>query len=124
MKVDRAVTREMTRTEQRRTEETRQRESDRIEAEFSGKLTEQVYAKITDPSLPITAEMAVVIKTASDGVDVARYIADHPEEGMRIASLPSHLQQYEMGRLSASLPTKTKPKPPPTPLTNLVQAVR
>ncbi len=75
---------------------------------------------VFNPSVPITPDMAQVIKSLPDGADVAYQLGRNPSEAARIASLPPVLQAVEIGRLSAprgQAAPATKPNPPAPPKT-------
>lgn len=66
---------------------------------------EDFMETISNPMVPITKEMAEVIKTADLGPNLAYHLGKNPQEAKRIASLPASRQAYEMGRVEASLAT-------------------
>lgn len=56
-----------------------------------------------NPELPITTEMALVIKQSDSGPDIALFLGKNVDECRRIAQLSPFLQAKELGRIEAKL---------------------
>lgn len=73
-------------------------------------------AVVSNPKLPITNEMAEVIKDSDNGADVAYWLGKNPAEAQRIAQLPPIAAARELGRIEARLtpqPRRISSAPPP-----------
>lgn len=85
--------------------ETRDEEQRRKQAEFSQKLAEageygeKVKALASDGTAPVSQTMVEVARSSENGVKVLAHLHDDRAELRRIASLPDHMQPYEMARL-------------------------
>jgi hypothetical protein len=72
---------------------------------------------VSNPSLPITNDMAAVIMDSERGPEVAYHLGKNPAEAARIARLSPVAQAKELGRLEERLSApKPLPKQPPTPV--------
>lgn len=82
---------------------------------------------VHDPSLPITPQMAEIIRKSDNGPEVAYYLGTNRSEAQRIAALDPIEQAAEMGALRASLKkqpaaqaqTRTPPAAPPKTVSGL-----
>lgn len=108
---DRRVTTRLTEWEQKQT--FRQRE-----AEFAEK-TPDYAAKVYDPTLPFTNDMATVIAGSENGPQLAYYLAENRAEAARIAAMPAIQAARELGKIEARLTAPPAPRvskaPPPPP---------
>lgn len=82
------------------------------------------YDAVTrNPNVAITEAMAEVIRDSDVGPDVAYHLGKNPQEAARIASLPTHLQAREIGRieerLSAPKPGRKVPAAPVQPVSGI-----
>ena len=72
----------------------------------------------SDPTLPISPDMAEVIQGAEKGPEIAYYFAKNREEAALIARLPLVEAAMEIGRIAATklvAPPKPEKKPPEPP---------
>jgi hypothetical protein len=88
------------------------------EQEFSKDLPD--YFEVTRGQVPITNEMAEVIKLSEHGPALAYHLGKNPRIAASIARLPPLQAARELGRLEAKLSDKPKPPqvsgaPPPAP---------
>ena len=70
-------------------------------------------------SLPVSATMAEVIRSADNGPDVLYYLGSNPKEADRISRLPPALQAKEIGKIEAKLendPPVKKSSSAPAPI--------
>lgn len=75
-------------------------------------------AVVSNPSLPITDDMAAVIFDSDRGPEVAYHLGKNPAEAARIARLSPVAQAKELGRLEERLSApRALPKQPPAPIT-------
>lgn len=75
-------------------------------------------AVVSNPSLPITNDMAAVIMDSDRGPEVAYHLGKNPAEAARIARLSPVAQAKELGRLEERLSApRAMPKQPPAPFT-------
>lgn len=89
-------------------------------ADFRSRVSDQdegAWLLLSDPSAPVTQEMAEAIVGSDVGVKVADHLGRNPAEARRIASLPPHLQGYEIAKLESrvSAPVRPSAAPPPPP---------
>lgn len=71
----------------------------------------------TDAKAPVTMEMVEALAVSEQAANIADHLGRNPAEVARIASLPPHLQGYELAKLEsrlASQPRTTSALPPPT----------
>lgn len=75
-------------------------------------------AVVTDPSVPISNEMAEVLRNSEAGPQMAYYLAKNKVDAYRIANLPAGAQAYELGKLEAkaALPNVKNISSAPTPI--------
>ena len=73
---------------------------------------------VSNPNLAITSEMTEVIKTSSNGPELAYHLGKNPSEASRIAQLSPSMQMFEMGKVEASLgkPAKKETSKAPDPM--------
>ncbi len=103
----------------------RERQRQQVEAtEAYAERAEQAREKYDDfdqvvqnPQLPITLEMAEVIRASDMGPDLAYHLGTNPKEAQRIARLSPFLQAKELGRIEAKLAAS-----PPTKKTSTAPA--
>lgn len=76
------------------------------------------YDAVTrNPNVPITPDMAEVIRDSDAGPDLAYHLGKNPQEALRIAQMSPTRRAVEMGRLEARVTApKAAPKQPPTPV--------
>lgn len=76
------------------------------------------YDAVTrNPNVPITPDMAEVIRDSDAGPDLAYHLGKNPQEAMRIAQMSPTRRAVEMGRLEARVTApKAAPKQPPAPV--------
>lgn len=76
------------------------------------------YDAVTrNPNVPITQDMAEVIRDSDAGPDLAYHLGKNPQEALRIAQMSPTRRAVEMGRLEARITApKASPKQPPTPV--------
>ena len=76
------------------------------------------YDAVTrNPSVPITASMAEIIRDSEVGPDLAYHLGRNQAEAAKIAALPAVRQAVELGKLEARLTApKPLPKQPPAPV--------
>lgn len=105
---------------QQQTATTSQRDAEfgEREATFSKDLPD--YFEVTRGSVPITNEMADVIKSSEMGPALAYHLGKNPQIAAKIARLPPLVGALEMGRILAKLSDVPKPPqvsgaPPPAP---------
>jgi hypothetical protein len=71
---------------------------------------------VTDARAPVTMEMVDALTVSEHAAQIADHLGRNPQETARIASLPPHLQGYELAKLEgrlASQPRTTSALPPP-----------
>lgn len=73
---------------------------------------------ITDPSLPITNDMAEYIRDSEDGPEVAYWLAKNPQEAARIAQMSSRDADRALARIEARVSTPAPAPAAPKPVTN------
>lgn len=81
------------------------------------------YQKTTDPTLPITDEMARQIQASDQGPEVAYYLASNRAEAARLAKLSGADVAREIGRIEGRLtqPTPKRVSSAPEPITAAVK---
>lgn len=62
---------------------------------------------VGNPNLRITAEMALAIKASEVGPEVAYHLGKNPQEASRIASLNPILQAREIGKIEATIASRS-----------------
>lgn len=92
-----------------------ERESEFLERVSKAKeVYEDFDAVVGNPKLPITEQMAEVIKEHESGPDIAYYLGKHPEEAARISNDSPYMAAVKMGELVAKL-SMQKPQVTKTP---------
>lgn len=76
------------------------------------------YDAVTrNPSVPITQDMAEIIRDSDVGPDIAYLLGKNVQEAARIAALPVSRRAVELGKLEAQVTApKPLPKQPPAPV--------
>lgn len=87
--------------EARKAEEVKRDWLERVE---EAKKRFQDFATVAgNPDVPITDEMAEVIRASDEGPDVLYHLGSNPAEAARISRLSANQQVFELGRIAASL---------------------
>lgn len=73
---------------------------------------------ITDPSLPVTEDMADYIRESEEGPEVAYWLARNPQEAHRIAQMNARDADRALARIEARLSTPAPAVAAPKPVTN------
>lgn len=73
---------------------------------------------VTDPSLPITNDMADYIRESDEGPEVAYWLAKNPQEAARIAQMNGRDADRALARIEARLSTPAPAPAAPKPVTN------
>ena len=73
---------------------------------------------VTDPSLPITNDMADYIRESDEGPEVAYWLAKNPEEASRIAQMSARDADRALARIEARISTPAPAPAAPKPVTN------
>ena len=83
-----------------------------LKAEEAARVKYEDYDDVVyNTSLPITDDMAHVIRTSDVGTDLFYYLGNNRDVADRISKLPRFLQVKELGRLEEKLPTLLDAKP-------------
>lgn len=75
------------------------------------------FAKVFDNTVTVTQPMAEALIQTENAKDVAYYLGTHRQDAAYIASLPAHMQGFEIARLSMRVkprPKETTAPPPPS----------
>ena len=75
------------------------------------------FDKVFDKDVPVSIQMAESIVISDKPAEIAYYLGTNRDVAAKIASMPPHLQGYEIARLEARLsasPIESKAPPPPT----------
>jgi hypothetical protein len=112
---ERVVEDRLSKAEQQRAEKARVESFATRQQEFA-KSNPDYQARVSDPTLPITAAMRDVIWDSPTGPELAYYLAQNREAAEQIARLPAHMAALEMGRIDGRLQAlkEVKRKPPVT----------
>ena len=115
IRVQKGVEAELARREQRTVAE---KFEDRVD-EFIDEHPDYDEKVTNNTSLPISREMADVIKFSDVGPQLAYHLADNPKEAERISKLSPLLQAKELGRLEVSITAtpEVKQSNAPAPIT-------
>lgn len=73
---------------------------------------------VTDPSLPITPDMADYIRESEEGPEVAYWLAKNPQEAARIAQMNGRDADRALARIEARVSTPAPAPAAPKPVTN------
>lgn len=120
---EQVVERRLSEAESKRVEQQRMGTFAERQASFA-KANADYQAKVSDPTLPITAAMRDVIVDSDTGPEIAYWLANHREQAEQIAALPPHLAALELGRIEGRMEATREAKvtrpvitqaPPPTP---------
>lgn len=98
--------------EQIQTKQSKAQDFEAKQTEFIKSNPDYVEKVINNPDLPISPEMAEVIRESAIGPKIAMYLADHEDESAHIATLSPLAAAREIGRIEARLEVKPPVKPP------------
>lgn len=96
--------------QQRRQQELRSSWEKRLET--AAKTDPTVYDVVSDPSLPVSHNMGVIIQTSDLGVDILKYLNANRQEAARIATMDPIMAARELGAIEAKIRYTPPPEPP------------
>lgn len=115
--VERVVTQREQRAAQDQAQKARAEKATNLQAKLIESGLEGAILLATDARAPVTMEMVEALAVSEQAALIADHLGRNPSESARIASLPPHLQGYELAKLEsrlASLPKTTSALPPPS----------
>lgn len=104
-----------------------QTEFEKRQADFAKANPDYVEKVLENDDLPITNDMAKVMRESERGPEIALYLANHVEIAENISRLSALSQAREIGRIEATLekkPPKVSSAPPPVPKIDAGQPAR